>query len=40
VQKRLFSARVSLALYTTFGGIVEWVTGALAGAALYQEAAR
>ena len=32
-----FSAH--LALYTTLGGIVEWVAGALAGAALYQEAA-
>jgi hypothetical protein len=33
----LFSAH--LALYTTLGGIVEWVAGALAGAALYKEAA-
>jgi hypothetical protein len=33
----LFSAH--LTLYTTLGGIVEWVAGALAGAALYQEAA-
>ena len=33
----LFSAH--LALYTTLGGIVEWVAAALAGAALYQEAA-
>jgi len=33
----LFSAH--LALYTTLGGIVEYVAGALAGAALYKEAA-
>jgi hypothetical protein len=33
----LFSAH--LTLYTTLGGIVEWVAGALAGAALYKEAA-
>jgi len=29
---------LNLTLLTTLGGIVEWVVGALAGAALYQEA--
>jgi hypothetical protein len=33
----LFSAH--LTLYTTLGGMVEWVAGALAGAALYKESA-
>jgi hypothetical protein len=33
----LFSAH--LTLYTTLGGIVEWVAGAVVGAALYKEAA-